>query len=142
MSESEENLSSAEDKFFGVKTQHGDLSAVNNSSDDSGIEVEVAQDASPAQEPDKKGVPLVNYSKDLTDEELASYSEGVQKRINQITGKLKNRESRLAEAQAIKDEAVRVAKIQQQKLQEYESLLTKGQGALIESSRQGASCAG
>ena len=135
MSESEENLSSAEDKFFGVKTQHGDLSAVNNSSDDSGIEVEVAQDASPAQEPDKKGVPLVNYSKDLTDEELASYSEGVQKRINQITGKLKNRESRLAEAQAIKDEAVRVAKIQQQKLQEYESLLTKGQGALIESSK-------
>ena len=84
MSESEENLSSAEDKFFGVKTQHGDLSAVNNSSDDSGIEVEVAQDASPAQEPDKKGVPLVNYSKDLTDEEWQAIARGCKNELTRL----------------------------------------------------------
>ena len=135
MSEVEDNVASAEDKFFGVKTQHGQLSAANNSSEDSEIEVEVTDDAAPAPEPETKGVPLVNYSKDLTDEELASYSEGVQKRIGQITRKVKDRERRLAEAQSVKDEAVRVAQVQQEKLQEYEALLAGSQGALIESSK-------
>lgn len=135
MSEVEDNVASAEDKFFGVKTQHGELSAANNSSEDSEIEVEVTQDAATAPEPETKGVPLVNYSKDLTDEELASYSEGVQKRIGQITRKVKDRERRLAEAQSVKDEAVRVAQVQQKKLQEYEALLAGSQGALIESSK-------
>ena len=136
MSEIEENTSSAEEKFFGVKTRHGNLSAADDSSEDSGIEVELAEDAAPAnKEPEKKGVPLVNYSKDLTDEELASYSEGVQKRIGQMTGKMKDRERRLDEAQRLKDEAVRVAQLQQKKLQEYETLLAKGQGAIIQSSK-------
>ena len=76
MSEIEENTSSAEEKFFGVKTRHGNLSAADDSSEDSDIEVELAEDAAPAdKEPEKKGVPLVNYSKDLTDEELAAELE-------------------------------------------------------------------
>ena len=141
MSETEQETTSmsTEDKFFGVKTQHSKTIAAPDSSEETGLELEIIDDTPPEEKKPAKEADdsdeSTNYSDDLSDEELSSYSKGVQKRINQLVAKNKEKDRRVGEAQRLKDEAVRVAQLQQKKIQEYEELLAKGQGALIKSNR-------
>jgi len=138
MSEVDQTQTSTEDKFFGVKKRHGSVDA-GDSSDDLGFEVELLDDAPSEEKPVEKTTastePTQQDSGDVSDEELSSYTKGVQKRINQLTARNKDDKRRLSEATRLKDEAVRVAQLQQKKLQEYEALLAKGQGAILESSK-------
>ena len=101
---------SDEDKFFGVRTKIG------GQQEDLFEEGEVV-----ATEPEGE----------LTDDELSGYSKRVQKRINKLKydshEERRKRESALAE----RDEAYRVAQQIAEKNREYESLIGRGEQALI-----------
>ena len=101
---------SDEDKFFGVRTKIG------------GQQEEFAEEAQAA-EAEPEG--------ELTDDELSGYSKRVQKRINKLKydshEERRKRESALAE----RDEAYRVAQQIAEKNREYESLIGRGEQALI-----------
>ena len=135
----EETPTSAEDKFFGVKTQHAPPSADTSSNEES-LEVEVIDDTPPEEVKPRKRTkelaePDVKYDDGFTDDELKTYSKGVQKRINQLRAINHSDKRKVGEAQRLRDEAVRVAQAQQKKLSEYESLLTQSQGSIIHSSK-------
>ena len=110
MSEQEIDIEqmSDEDKFFGVRTKIG------------GQQEELFEEAVEA-EPEGE----------LTDDELSGYSKRVQKRINKLKydshEERRKRESALAE----RDEAYRVAQQIAEKNREYESLIGRGEQALI-----------
>ena len=138
--EEQEETTSIEDKFFGVKTQHGVKSAEPSSEEEDGLQVEIVDDTPPEEVKPRKRTkelaePDVKYDDGFTDDELKTYSKGVQKRINQLRAINHADKRKTGEAHRMRDEAVRLAKAQQQKLQEYESLLAKGQNAIIESSK-------
>ena len=110
MSEQEIDIEqmSDEDKFFGVRTKIG------------GQQEDLFEEAV-ATEPEGE----------LTDDELSGYSKRVQKRINKLKydshEERRKRESALAE----RDEAYRVAQQIAEKNREYESLIGRGEQALI-----------
>ena len=138
--EEQEETTSIEDKFFGVKTRHGVKSAEPSSEEEDGLQVEIVDDTPPEEVKPRKRTkelaePDVKYDDGFTDDELKTYSKGVQKRINQLRAINHADKRKTGEAHRMRDEAVRLAKAQQQKLQEYESLLAKGQNAIIESSK-------
>ncbi len=132
---------SSEDKFFGVKTQHSKLAEpAPEEAEQSGFEVEVVDDTPPEEKKPVKRTkelaePHVKFDDGFTDEELKTYSKGVQKRINQLRAINHSDRRKVGEAQRMRDEAVRVAQSQQKKIQEYESLLANSQGAIIESTK-------
>ena len=112
MSEQEIDIEqmSDEDKFFGVRTKIG------------GQQEELFEEAEVV-EAEPEG--------ELTDDELSGYSKRVQKRINKLKydshEERRKRESALAE----RDEAYRVAQQIAEKNREYESLIGRGEQALI-----------
>jgi len=130
---SEVEQTSSEDKFFGVKKRIGDVNAAE-SSDKPEIEVEIVDDA-PAQQETQTTEQTPKYSEDPTDEELSSYTQGVQKRINQLTARNKDDKRKLVEATKVKDEAIRIAQLQRAKIQEYEKLLPQAQASIIQSNK-------
>ena len=130
---SEVEQTSSEDKFFGVKKRIGDVNAAE-SSDKPEIEVEIVDDA-PIQQEAQTTEQNPKYSEDPTDEELSSYTQGVQKRINQLTARNKDDKRKLVEAQRVKDEAIRIAQLQRAKIQEYEKLLPQAQASIIQSNK-------
>ena len=101
---------SDEDKFFGVRTKIG------------GQQEELFEEGEVV-ETEPEG--------ELTDDELSGYSKRVQKRINKLKydshEERRKRESALAE----RDEAYRVAQQIAEKNREYESLIGRGEQALI-----------
>ena len=125
---SEEQKQSAEDKFFGVKT------TISKDDDDApDVEIEESQ-ASPV----PSTPPKVEAKPDDDDDELSSYSENVQKRIKKLTWE-KNEERRQREAIAAeREEAVRFAQIQQQRVQQQEELIAHGEGYLIQQIKERA----
>ena len=114
---------SAEDKFFGVKTQIAKKSKEKEaSSEEADFDLEIVDDK-----------PVVNKAayEPTGDEELDSYSASVRKRLDKATFKRR-------EAQRLADEAVKAAQqLQQQnqalsaKNKEYESLINRGETALV-----------
>ena len=114
---------SAEDKFFGVKTQIAKKSKEKEaSSEEAAFDLEIVDDK-----------PAVNKAayEPTGDEELDSYSASVRKRLDKATFKRR-------EAQRLADEAVKAAQqLQQQnqalsaKNKEYESLINRGETALV-----------
>ena len=132
---------SPEDKFFGVKTQHSrNAEPASDEAEKNQMEVEVIDDTPPDEKKPVKRTkelaePNVKFDDGFTDEELKTYSKGVQKRINQLRAINHSDRRRVGEAQRMRDEAVTVAQAQQKKLQEYESLLANSQGAIIQSSK-------
>jgi hypothetical protein len=110
---------SDEDRFFGVRTKIV------------GQQEELVEEA--AEEAADKAVQAVPRAEDgeLTDDELSGYSKRVQKRINKLKydshEERRKRDSALAE----RDEAYRVAQQIAAKNREYESLLGRGEQALI-----------
>ena len=120
---------SLEDKFFGVKTKivkrekdkSSDLEA------ESDIELEVVDDR-----PVDDRRPAKTEASETSDEdELSGYSDKVQKRINKLRYE-QNEERRQREAaERMRDEAVRVTQTLNNKNQEYESIIQRGESALV-----------
>lgn len=106
---------SDEDRFFGVRTKIG------------GQQEELVEEA------DDGAVEVASEAEDgeLTDDELSKYGKKVQKRINKLKydshEERRKRDSALAE----RDEAYRVAQQIAEKNREYESLIGRGEQALI-----------
>ena len=141
MSEADNETTSVEDKFFGVKTQHIRNGGESESpEEETELLVEVIDDTPPEEKrPPKKAKeasePTPDYNDGFNDQELKSYSKGVQKRINQLRAINHSDRRKIGEAQRMRDEAVNLAKSQHSKIQEYESLLAKSQNAIINSSK-------
>ena len=136
MSELEESIvetTSAEDKFFGVKTQIGKSSKEKEDADeDANFDLEIVDDKPPV----KKA------AEELTgDEELDNYSVSVRKRLDKATFKRR-------EAERLAEEAVAAAQqLNQQnqnlsaKNKEYESLINRGETALVSQIKEKAKLA-
>lgn len=112
MSEQQE-LMSEEDKFFGVRTKIG------------GEREQEQEEASADQ------VDVDNDSADISDDELSGYSKRVQKRINKLRYESHEERRRAESAEQMRDEAYRVAQQISEKNREYESLIGRGEQALI-----------
>ena len=131
--ESSASITSAEDKFFGVKTQivkkSKEKEALSESDD---FDLEIVDDK-----------PLVNKAayEPTGDEELDSYSASVRKRLDKATFKRREAE-RLAEEAVI---AAQQLNQQNQNLsaknKEYESLINRGETALVSQIKQKAQLA-
>jgi hypothetical protein len=113
---SEQEQMSDEDKFFGVRTKIG------GQQEESIEEVE----EQPVQDD------LEAETGELTDDELSGYSKRVQKRINKLKYDSHEERRRSQAMAAERDEAYRVAQQVVQKNREYESLIGRGEKALID----------
>lgn len=106
---------SDEDRFFGVRTKIGGQQEelVEEANDGS---VEVASEAEDGE---------------LTEDELSKYGKKVQKRINKLKYDSHEERRKRDSAVAERDEAYRVAQQIAEKNREYESLIGRGEQALI-----------
>ena len=106
---------SDEDRFFGVRTKIG------------GQQEELVEEAA------DKAVEAVSEAEDgeLTDDELSGYSKRVQKRINKLKYDSHEERRKRDSAFAERDEAYRIAQQIAAKNREYESLIGRGEQALI-----------
>ena len=129
MSDSEETTeTSSEDRFFGVKTKIAS-GVPDPEPTDSDIEIEVVDDRP---EEDRRPAKSEASSSESDDDELSGYSEKVQKRINKLRYE-QNEERRQKEAALkMQEEAVRVAQTLSNKNREYESIITRGEAALVQ----------
>ena len=129
MSDSEETTeTSNEDRFFGVKTKIAS-GVPDPDPSDSDIEIEVVDDRP---EEDRRPSKSEASSSESDDDELSGYSEKVQKRINKLRYE-QNEERRQKEAALkMQEEAVRVAQTLSYKNKEYESIITRGEAALVQ----------
>ena len=132
MSDSEETTetteTSNEDRFFGVKTKIAS-GVPDPDPSDSDIEIEVVDDRP---EEDRRPAKSEASSSESDDDELSGYSEKVQKRINKLRYE-QNEERRQKEAALkMQEEAVRVAQTLSNKNREYESIITRGEAALVQ----------
>ena len=129
---------SAEDKFFGVKTQ------INKKSEDKKVESaqadmdfeivedDVVEESNPVEAMDDS---------DISDDELGNYSERVQKRINKLRYEQHEERRKKEAAEKMREEAVKVAQQLADKNREYESLIHRGESALIGQIKQRAEMA-
>jgi len=121
---------SPEERFFGVKTKIGKSSSEDSSEKESDIELEVVDDRPPEDRRPAKSEAVIAES-NSDDEELSGYSEKVQKRINKLRYE-QNEERRQREAaEKMRDEAVRVTQTLNNKNREYESIIQRGESALV-----------
>ena len=129
MSDSEETTeTSSEDRFFGVKTKIAS-GVPDPDPADSDIEIEVVDDRA---EEDRRTPKSEASSSESDDDELSGYSEKVQKRINKLRYE-QNEERRQKEAAVkMQEEAVRIAQTLSNKNKEYESIITRGEAALVQ----------
>ena len=106
---------SDEDKFFGVRTKIG------------GQQEELVEEAA------GEAVEAESEAEDgeLTDDELSRYGKKVQKRINKLKYDSHEERRKRDSAVAERDEAYRVAQQIAEKNREYESLIGRGEQALI-----------
>lgn len=115
---------SREDKFFGVNAPLQIPDKESKSAPEVEVELEIVDDL-----PKK---PAKQEAKEEDDEELSDYSEKVRKRINKLKYEqheaLRQREA----AEKMREEAVRFAQQLAAKNQQYESLLQRGEGALVQ----------
>ena len=96
-------------------------------------EIEVVDDTPSA---DRGRKPMEEPPKDVTDEELSKYDEGVQKRIKHFT-KGYHEERRAKEAaQREKEEAIRIAQAIAEENKKLKGSLHQGQSALLEQAKK------
>jgi hypothetical protein len=120
--------SSAEEKFFGVKTTIGRSQDNEEADSSSDLELEIVDDRP---EEDRRAPKVESSADDSDDDELSGYSERVQKRINKLRYE-QNEERRQREAaERLREEAVSYAQAVTAKNKEYESLINRGEAALI-----------
>ena len=128
--------SSREDQFFGIRTQIGkssqDKKLDGNQAD---LEFEIVEEVAAEEgEPSKAEASTdleASPDSEVTDEELEGYSERVQKRINKLRYEQHEERRKKEAAEEMRDEAVKVAKQLTNKNKEYESLIERGESALV-----------
>jgi len=119
----QESVQTEEDKFFGVRTKIG------GQQQEEPVEEEEVVEASDSEEGE------------LTDDELPNYSKRVQKRINKLKYESHEEKRRTQSALQERDEAFRVAQQIAEKNREYESLIGRGEQALINQVKEKAALA-
>jgi len=130
-----EEGSTAEDKFFGVKTTfEKGKKAEEQKSESSEYEFEIVDDR-----PKKdRRPPRQDEPEELSDEELGKYDGNVQKRLKGLKFDYHEERRRKEEAQRTRDEAIRIAQQLSGKVQEQESLISRGETALVNQIKQRA----
>ena len=137
-----ETETSREDKFFGKKHVIDDVLAENQKSEDAAkkqddeVSYETVEEgqggivdapARPEQaEADGKA------KSDDGDDELESYSDKVQKRIDKLTWEREEANRKLSQSQAIQKEAVRYAQTVSQQNQQQANIIATGEARLVE----------
>ena len=127
---SAEAQTSKEDKFFGISSPV-QIPEKEAKSLDSDLELEIVDDL-PKQ-------PVKAEKED--DEELSDYSEKVRKRINKLKYEQHEAERQREAAERMREEAVNFAKQLAVRNQQYESLIQRGEGALVSQIKARASLA-
>lgn len=129
---------SSEDKFFGVRTQIGKKAGPVETESASDIEVTVVDDTPR----DDKNRPTFGddtpADDGITEEELKGYKGSTQKRISKLVAINNDDRRKREDAEKMRDEAVRVAQELVQKNKSYESMINRGETALIDSVKQKA----
>ena len=125
---------SREDKFFGVTTplQIPEKETAEEKPSEK-IELEIVDDL-PKQ-------PVKQAEKEENDEELSDYSDKVRKRINKLKYEQHEAMRQREAAEKMREEAVRFAQQVVAKNQQYESLIQRGEGALVAQIKSRASLA-
>jgi hypothetical protein len=125
---------SREDKFFGVTTplQIPEKEAPEAKATEQ-VELEIVDDL-PKQ-------PVKQAEKEENDEELSDYSDKVRKRINKLKYEQHEAQRQREAAERMREEAVRFAQQVVAKNQQYESLIQRGEGALVAQIKSRASLA-
>lgn len=124
---------SREDKFFGVTTplQIPEKEEASSPSEPE-VELEIVDDI-PKQ-------PVKQAEKE-DDEELSDYSEKVRKRINKLKYEQHEAQRQREAAERMREEAIKFAQQVVAKNQQYESLIQRGEGALVSQIKARASLA-
>ena len=123
---------SREDKFFGVTTPlQAPEKQESKSASEPAVELEIVDDI-PKQP--------VKQAED-SDEELSDYSDKVRKRINKLKYEQHEAHRQREAAERMREEAVRFAQQLAAKNQQYESLISRGEGALVAQIKARASLA-
>jgi hypothetical protein len=117
----QEQTHTAEEKFFGVKTQIGKRSETLED-EDGQYELEIIDDRP---EEDRRPPKTEASSDDIDDEELSGYSEKVQKRINKLRYEQHEERRKREAAEKMREEAVRFAEQVNRKNQENEALISR-----------------
>jgi len=130
---------SAEDKFFGVKTTFDKKAKEEEASD---VEFEVMDDRP---EEDRRPAKSKKADKpedpESSDEELGQYSEKVQKRLNKLKFDYHEERRHRESAEKMREEAITYAQQVASKNQEMESLISRGEAALVEQVKERAAVA-
>ena len=119
----QETVQTEEDKFFGVRTKIG------------------GQPEPVEEEPLEEAAEADTDEGELTDDELSGYSKRVQKRINKLKYESHEERRKTQSAMQERDEAFRVAQQIAEKNKEYESLIGRGEQALINQVKERAALA-
>lgn len=122
-----------EDKFFGISTPVVIDTEPKPAAEDKqpDVQLEIVDDL--PKQPQK--------AEKEDDEELSDYSDKVRKRINKLKYDQHEANRQREAAERMRDEAVRVAQQLNQKNQQYESLIKKGESALVSQIKSRASLA-
>ena len=130
---------STEDKFFGVKTTFDKKAKVEEATD---IEFEVVDDRPEEdQRPSKSKKAEKAEDSEASDEELGQYSEKVQKRLNKLKFDYHEERRQREAAEKLREEAISYAQQVANKNQEMESLIARGEAALVEQVKERATVA-
>lgn len=128
-----------EDRFFGVSSP---VTFPDPDDKSEPPEVEVADEdegaAPPQEEPGKKPKAEAGKGEGADDEELETYSERVQKRINRLTWEAKEAGRQRDALQAERDEAMRVTQTLFGQNQQYQQIIQSGEGQLVARIKQAA----
>jgi len=129
---------SSEDKFFGVKTQIGKKSEPVPEESASDVEVRIVDDTPPEDRNRPTFSDDTPADDGITEEDLKGYTGSVQKRINKLRAINNDDRRKREDAEKMRDEAVRVAQELVEKNKNYETMINRGETALIDSVKQKA----
>jgi hypothetical protein len=133
----EQSQMSKEDKFFGVSTPlQIPEKEETKAAPEPEVELEIIDDLpkQPVKQAEKP-------EKEENDEELSDYSEKVRKRINKLKYEQHEAQRQREAAERMREEALKYAQQVAAKNQHYESLLQRGEGALVAQIKARASLA-
>jgi hypothetical protein len=123
-----------EEKFFGVSAPlQVPEKETAKSAPEPEVELEIVDDIpkQPAKQSEFKQSESRQAEKEENDEELSDYSEKVRKRINKLKYEQHEAQRQKEAAEQMREEAIRFAQQLANKNQYYESLLQRGEGALV-----------
>ena len=134
-----ETAAPLEERFFGVRTTIDKGSkSLEKKSDDDEIELEIVDDRP---QEDRRPAKAKAAEDQPDDEELSGYSEKVQKRINKLKYEQHEERRQREAAEKVRDEAVAITQQLHTRNQEMESVISRGESALVAQIKQKAALA-